>query len=124
VAATGLDYMFSSGTFALLEFLYNGGYQPFNISYAFDQPLRPDNIMISEYAITLSLQHPFSPVFNGSMAVMSLPDQEAFFLMPRAGWSLMTNFDLDIISQIFLGGDNTIFSEAGSAWYMALKYSF
>jgi hypothetical protein len=125
VAATGLDYMFGSGTFALLEFLYNGGYQPLeNIFLMLDQPLRPDNIMFSEYAITLSLQHPFSPIFNGSLAVMSLPDQEAFFLMPRAGWSLMTNLDLDIISQIFLGGQNTIFSEAGSAWYMALKYSF
>jgi hypothetical protein len=125
VAATGVDYMFGNGTFAVLEFLYNGGYQPMeNIFLMLDQPLSPDNIMFSEYAITMSLQHSFSPVFNGSFAVMALPDQESFFLMPRAGWSLITNLDLDIISQIFLGGENTIFREAGSVWYMALKYSF
>lgn len=125
VAATGVDYMFGSGTFAVLEFLYNGGYQPMeNIFLMLDQPLSPDNIMFSEYAITMSLQHSFSPVFNGSFAVMALPDQESFFLMPRAGWSLITNLDLDIISQIFLGGENTIFPEAVSAWYMSLKYSF
>jgi hypothetical protein len=125
VAATGVDYMLSSGSFVLAEFLYNGGYQPLNeISLLLNQPLRPDNIMFSEYAITLSLQHPFSPVFNGSLAVMSLPDQEVFYLIPRASWSLMTNFDLDVISQIFIGGNNPIFEQAGSAWYVLLKYSF
>ncbi len=125
VAATGLDYMFGNGTFGVLEFLYNGGYQPMeNMFLLFDQPLSPDNIMFSEFAVTLSLQHPFSPIFNGSMAIMALPDQEALFLMPRAGWSLTTNFDLDVISQIFVGGDDTLFSEAGSAWYMSLKYNF
>lgn len=125
VAATGLDYMFGSGTFGVVEFLYNGGYEPMpDMFLMFDQPLSPDNIMFSEYAITLSLQHSFSPVFNGNLALMALPDQEAFFLMPRAGWSLITNLDLDVISQIFVGGKDSIFSEAGSAWYLSLKYSF
>ncbi|MFN2395286.1 MAG: hypothetical protein ABR597_06315 [Bacteroidales bacterium] len=125
VAATGLDYMFGGGTFAVLEFLYNGGYKPMeNMFLMLDQPLSPDNIMFSEYAITMSLQHPFSPIFSGSLALMALPDQESFFLMPQASWSLVTNLDLNIISQIFLGSEESIFSDAGSAWYMSLKYSF
>jgi hypothetical protein len=125
VFATGLDYMFSSSTFALIEFLYNGGYQPLDASaLLLNQPLRADNIMFSEYAITFSLQHPFSPVFSGSMAIMSLPDQESFFLSPSFTWSVITNLDLRMVSQIFLGGADTIFSQAGSAWYASLKYSF
>ncbi len=125
VAATGVDYMFGTGTFAVLEFLYNGGFEPFHqIALLMEQPLTPDNIMFSEYAITTSLQHPFTPIFSGTMAVMALPDQDSFFISPQASWSLITNLDLDILSQIFVGGDESLFQEAGSAWYLSLKYSF
>lgn len=125
VLAAGLDYMFSNSTFAVLEFLYNGGYQPGQaLLLLLNQPLRPDNIMISEYAATLSLQHPFSPIFNGSLTLMSLPDQEAFFISPSATWSVITNLDLEMISQVFLGGKDPMLKQAGSAWYVSLTYSY
>lgn len=125
VAAAGVDYMFPQGTFAILEALYNGGFEPFdNMMIMWDQTMSPDNIMFSEYAVTASIQHPFSPVFNAGLALMTLPDQEAFFVSPQASWSLFTNLDLEIISQIFTGGKDSVFREAGSAWFMSLKYSF
>jgi hypothetical protein len=125
IVATGLDYMFGNGTFALMEFLYNGGYQPLNPATIFlGQPLRADNIMFSEYAITLSLQHAFTPVLDGSIALMALPDQESFFLSPSLRRSIITNLDVNLVSQIFLGGKNTIFNQLGSAWYVSVRYSF
>ncbi len=125
VLATGIDYMFPNSTFGVLEFLYNGGYQPGQeMLLLLNQPLRPDNIMISEYATTLSLQHPFSPVFSGSLAVMGLPDQEALFISPSATWSVITNLDMEMVSQIFLGGKDPMLKQAGSAWYISLTYSY
>ncbi|TVQ06603.1 MAG: hypothetical protein EA361_19470 [Bacteroidetes bacterium] len=125
VLATGIDYIFPNSTFGVIEFLYNGGYQPGQeLLLLLNQPLRPDNIMISEYAVTLSLQHPFSPVFSGSLALMSLPDQEAFFISPSATWSVITNLDLQMVSQVFLGGKDPILKQAGSAWYISLTYSY
>lgn len=125
VVATGVDYMFGSGTFAVLEVLYNGGYQPIDpLALFLNQPLRADNIMFSEYAITLNLQHPFSPVFSGGLALMSLPDQQAFFLLPSLSRSLLTNLDMEGVAQIFVGGKESIFRQAGSAWYLSLKYAF
>ncbi len=125
VAAVGLDYMFPRGTFAILEFLYNGGYKrkPGEI-FLITEPLQPDNIMFSEYAITLSADRSFSPVISGGIAVMALLDIEAAFLMPRFGYSVMTNLDMEFVAQVFTGGDNTIFEEAGSAWFVSLQYSF
>lgn len=125
VAATGLDYMFGSGTFAVLEFLYNGGYgRTGNGVFLITQPLRPDNIMFSEYAATISLQHPFTSVMQGGIALMALPDIEAAFVMPSMTYSLITNLDLEILAQVFIGGENSIFDQAGSAWFVSLKYSF
>ncbi len=125
VAAAGLDYMFPKGTFAVLEFLYNGGHERSGQeTFSITEPLRPDNIMFSSYAITLSADRAFSPVFSSGLAVMALPDIDAAFVMPNINYSVLTNLDMEVLAQLFLGGKNTIFEEAGYAFFASLKYSF
>ena len=125
VAATGFDYMFGNGTFAVLEFLYNGGYSRSSDGILLiTQPLRPDNIMFSEYAATMSLSHPFSSLLLGGISAMALPDIDAVFIMPNIRYSLMTNLDMEMVAQIFAGGKNSVFDQAGSAWFLSLQYSF
>lgn len=125
VAATGLDYMFSNGTFAVVEFLYNGGYGRSQADiFMITEPLRADNIMFSKYAATLSAQHSFSPLLQGGMSIMALPDIEATFMMPSLTLSLLRNFDMEFFGQVFMGGSGTLFEEAGSAVYLSLQYSF
>ncbi|TVR43606.1 MAG: hypothetical protein EA394_00975 [Bacteroidia bacterium] len=125
VAAAGLDYMFPRGTFAILEVLYNGGYgRTPGETFLVTEPLRPDNIMFSEYAITVSADRAFSPVISGGLAIMALPDVDAAFLMPRLAYSLLTDVDMEFVAQIFAGGKSTIFEQAGSAYFVSLQYSF
>jgi hypothetical protein len=125
VTAIGFDYMFGSGTFGVVEFLYNGGHnRKTQEVFLITQPLSPDNIMFSEYAFTLSAQHPFSAVLGGGLALMALPDIEAAFVMPSLTYSLMTNFDLQFLAQIFTGGRGSAFEEAGSAGFLMVQYSF
>lgn len=125
VASTGIDYVFANGAFGVLEFLYNGGYnrRPGQV-FMITEPLRPDNIMFSKYAVTLSTQRSISPILNGGLALMALPDIEAAFLMPSIDFSLTRNVDLECIGQIFLGGSGTIFEEAGAGFFVSLQYSF
>lgn len=125
VGAVGLDYMFPRGTFCVVEFLYNGGDgRVADQAFLITEPLRPDNIMFSEYAITLSADHAFSPIISGGIAVMSLPDIGGFFLMPQMQYSLAQNLDAGFIAQLFTGGSGTIFEEAGSAWFISVTYSY
>ncbi len=125
VLATGLDYVFGNGSFAVLEFLYNGGYSRSAIDrFIITQPLSADNIMFSKYAMTLNLQHPFSNILQGGLAFMALPDIDAVFLMPQISLSIMRNLDMECVGQVFAGGQNSIFEEGGSAWFVSLQYSF
>jgi hypothetical protein len=125
VASTGFDYMFATGTFSVVEFLYNGGHgrRPGQV-FIITEPLRPDNIMFSEYAVTISAQHFFSPILQGRMAVMALPDIDAVFLMPGLDYSVTRDLDLEFTGQLFLGGPGTIFEEVGAGFFLALQYSF
>jgi hypothetical protein len=125
VAAIGFDYMFGTGTFGVAELLYNGGFNRTSTDVVLiTQPLQPDNIMFSEYAITLSAQHPFSRVVGGGLSIMLLPDIEAFFVMPSLTWSLMTNLDIQILAQIFKGSTGSIFENSGTAGFFILQYAF
>ncbi|MDR4988281.1 MAG: hypothetical protein RG741_05520 [Bacteroidales bacterium] len=125
VAAAGLDYMFPQGTFVILEALYNGGHERLGqFAFSINEPLSPDNIMFSKYAITLSADRAFSPLFSGGLAMMALPDIEAAFIMPNISYSLLTNLDLECVAQFFAGGKNTIFEEAGYGLFAVVKYSF
>jgi hypothetical protein len=125
VAAAGLDYMFAGGTFGVIEFLYNGGHGRISDeAFLITEPLRADNIMFSEFAVTMSTDHPFSPILSGGLAVMGLPDINALFFMPNIKYSVMTDLDFEAVAQIFIGGKGTIFEGAGSALYAVLQYSF
>ncbi len=126
VAAIGFDYMFTNGTFAILEFLYNGGYKRTEGGSLFmiTQPLRADNIMFSQYAITLSASHQISNLISGTLSIMSLPDVKAAFLMPGIKLSVATNLDFELMSQIFAGGEGSVFKDAGAGLFLSLQYSF
>lgn len=125
VASTGIDYMFGSGTFGVIEFLYNGGHdRNQGAVFMITEPLRPDNIMFSKYAVTLSAQRPLSPILQGGLAIMALPDIEAAFLMPSINYSVKRDLDFEFVGQIFLGGSGTIFEAAGVGFFASLQYSF
>jgi len=125
VAAVGMDYMFPNGTFGVAEFLYNGGYSRKDEEvFLVTEPLRPDNIMFSEFAITLNADHSFSPILNGGMAAMVFPDINGVFLMPQISYSVITDLDFEFVSQIFFGGDDTILEDAGHRFFGSLTYSF
>lgn len=125
VAAAGVDHLFATGTFGLFELLYNGGHRRQGANLVLiTTPLAADNIMFSQWAMTASATHPFSPVFSANLAIMALPDAEAVFISPGFSRSLTEDWDFEFVGQVFTGSGNSPFSGAGSAWFLSLKYSF
>jgi hypothetical protein len=125
VAAVGMDYLFGAGTFGVVELLYNGGYNRGKTeNLLLIQPLRPDNIMFSEFAATVSINHPISPILSGGLSVMGLPDVKAIFVSPSITWNVLTDLDFGFLAQVFTAKEASVFAEAGSLWMVTLRYSF
>jgi len=125
VAAAGLDYMFAGGTFSVIELLYNGGHDRRQDDvFSVTEPLRADNIMFSEYAVTVSADRSFSPILSGGVSAMWLPDIEAGFLRPRIEYSVMRDLDFEVVAQVFAGGRGTILENAGIGLFASLQHSF
>ncbi len=125
VAALGLDYMFSTATMVVAEFLYNGGYTGTDNGTLFlGQPLQPDNLMISRYAATVVASQTFSPLWSGGISLMAMPDNECAFISPNLKFSLATNLDVDFVGQLLLASGDSPFYQAGSSWFLSVRYSF
>lgn len=125
VASVSTDYIFGNGLYLLLEGLYNGGYESIDeTAFNLVKPLSADNIMFSEYAVTTSASYPISPVMNGSMAVMALPDINSWFISPSFTWSAATNLDVSLLAQIYGSSGNSAMKGSVVALVGSLQWSF
>ena len=123
VAALSADYIFNNSLFLIAELLYNknGGREQFLL---LGEPLSADNPSYSRYQMTVQGSYPFSPILNGSLAGIYYPDEAAAFLSQSFTWSVIQNLDLNILFQIFLGSDDSAFSNAGNVFAGSLKWHF
>lgn len=123
VAALSVDHMFDNSLFLIVEGLYNreGGRDDFTL---IGEPLSPDNPSFSRFQFTGQGIYPFSPVWNGSLALIWYPDEQAVFISPSVTHSLTQNTDLNLIAQIFAGSDDSVFANAGNLIAGSVKWNF
>jgi hypothetical protein len=123
IAAISADHMFENSLFLIVEALYNknGGGENFLL---LGEPLSADNPSFSRFQFSAQGSYPFSPIWSGSLAAITYPDEEAMFISPSVTWSAMQNLDVNLLAQIFLGSDDSAFSSAGSVVAGSIKWNF
>ncbi len=123
VAAISFDHIFPNTMYVLFEALYNGGYKnnAGNL-LMLTEPMSPDNIFISKYALTGSLTYPISPILTTSLAGVYMPDINAFYVSPNVTYSVVTNLDASLLAQYFYFNDEIEIENI--AIFMRLKWSF
>lgn len=123
VVGISADHMFDNSLFLIVEGLYNqlGGREDFML---FGTELSADNPSFSRYQLMTQASYPFSPIWNGSFAVIWYPDEEAVFISPAVTYSIHQDIDLNLLSQIFIGRSDSIFGSAGSVMMASVKWNF
>ncbi len=123
VTAISADHMFDNSLFLIVEALYNknGGRDDFLL---LGEPLSADNPSFSRFQLSVQGSYPFSPILNGSLAAIVYPDEEALFISPSVTWSLLQDVDLNLLTQIFVGSDESAFSNAGNVIAGSVKWNF
>lgn len=123
VAALSADYIFDNSIFLIVEGLYNkeGGRESFLL---LGEPITADNPSFSRYQFTAQGSYPFTPVWNGSLALVFYPDEEAVYISPSVSYSVAQNVDFNLITQIFVGSSDSALSNAGNVVAASLKWNF
>ncbi len=98
------DYTFKNSLYLLAEFLYNGyDLSILNFSEFYFMPLSVKTLSFTDYSIGLQIAYPFTPLFNGNLAVIYFPSMDAFFSGPTLDLSLKENLSISLIAQYFNG---------------------
>lgn len=123
IASVSADYVFTSGVFMIGELLYNkeGGREQFQLMA---EAFSPDNPSFSRYQVTMQASYSITPLLDGAVSAVWYPDESAFFVSPSVTRSLMTDLDLQLLAQIFLAGDESVFANAGNVIAGSLRYNF
>lgn len=123
VIALGADHMFENSLFLVAEGLFNsaGGRDEFLL---LGEPLTADNPSFSRFQVTSQISYPFNPLLNGSLAAIWYPDEQAAFFSPSVTYSVTQNMDFNMLTQIFVGSDDSAFANAGNVVAASLKWNF
>jgi hypothetical protein len=126
VGGISLSHLFSNNVFFTSEYLYNGGKNRFGqqIPFLLTRPLSPDNLSFAEHTVFIQLIYPVTPVFSTGISGIAYMEDKVVFISPLITYSLKTNLDAALISQIFTGPSGSPLAQAGYLIAGTLKWSF
>jgi len=128
LASVSLDYNFESSLYLHGSYLYNSDGSidilPTQLDFNTSGRLTARDLSPFQHSIFLQATYNFHPLINGGLATIYYPSTTAFFINPGVTFSITSNFDLDLIGQLYyddLGGD---FKAQARLLYARLKWSF
>lgn len=128
VGTVSVDYNFKSSLYLNLSYLYNSGgtlesgSEGF-VDFYFGQ-LTARNLSPYKHSVLLLSTYQFHPLIFGSLSMMPFFGNRAMFLSPAITFSVLNNFDLDLIGQIFYGEFQDEFQSISEVLFVRLKWSF
>lgn len=118
------DYTFNNSIYLLAEFLYNGyDLSILNFSEFYFMPLSVKTLSFTDYSIGMQISYPFTPLFNGTLAVIYFPSMDAIFAGPSLDLSLKDNLSISLITQYFNGKFTDQKEDLGFG-FIRLKWNF
>jgi hypothetical protein len=128
VGTLSLDYNFKNSLYLNLSYLFNSngslesGSEGF-VDFYFGQ-LTARNLSPYKHSILLLSTYQFHPLIFGSLGVMPFVGNKAMFLNPAITFSVLNNFDLDLVGQLFFGEIQDDFQSISEVLFVRLKWSF
>lgn len=118
------DYTFRNSLYLLAEFLYNGyDLSILNFSQFYFMPLSVKTLSFTDYSMAVQISYPFTPLFNGNLALIYFPSMDAVFAGPTLDLSLKDNLYISLIAQYFNGNFTGQREDLGFG-YIRLKWNF
>ncbi|PKP22268.1 MAG: hypothetical protein CVU05_04630 [Bacteroidetes bacterium HGW-Bacteroidetes-21] len=126
MASLGYDFMFENSLTLQGEILFNG-----NKKASADVPLQmltqapsAKNIFLPGISLFAMASYPFTPLFNGSLSIISVPQYKILFAGPTAGFSVSQNSEIGISAYYFselakFNGFNHL-----TMFFLRYRYSF
>jgi len=122
-----IDFTLNNGTYINVAGLYNGSAKNNSMLTLFTSPietLSAKNLLPSEYTAFVQVSKAISPIFGTGLSIMYLPKISGLFINPTLSYSIVENWDLDVIGQLLFANNTTQFSNLSNAIFLRIRWSF
>ncbi len=127
--SASVDYSFRNGLYMLGSFLVNTNGQSSilgleNTNSLGGNDFSAKNLMITKYSGFYQVSYPVTPLFTPGMAAIYGFEANILFLMPSVNYSIASNWDLDLVGQLYfvkLEGD---YQNLVNSIFTRIKWSF
>jgi hypothetical protein len=130
LGAVSVDYSFKNSLYLNGSVMYNstGDYDANLFGSALEQQLGKFTVRdLSPYPWSSFIQasYQFTPLLFGGGALMFFPGTNSFFINPFLTYSVVQNFDIDLIGQLFYGDkQNGSYDAIAKSAFIRMKWSF
>lgn len=124
----GLDYSFQKGIFVGGGMLLNTSgvnkLKDLTNPSLFSNTLSAKNLMPTKWSLFGQTSYPFSPIVNGTLAIIYTPNVNLMFAMPSVSLSMANNWEMLLLGQIYFGATSSNYNLLGSSIFVRTKFSF
>ena len=128
VASMSLNYTFTPNIFIQVSVLYNSHGTNENAGrgnfIGGNRPISAKDFTLAKWALFSQVSFPLSPLINVDFSGIINPGDKSSYIGPSFNISIAENFDLMIISQIFMGSKGSEYGDYGSMFFIRLRWSF
>ncbi|WP_462317386.1 hypothetical protein [Marinilabilia sp.] len=82
------------------------------------------NLSVTKYSLFAMAQYPFTPLFTGSMNIMTFPGTKAWYLGPSFEYSLKSNLYLTAFINLFFNDNESTGKSTDFQGAIRLKWFF
>ncbi|MFT4786794.1 MAG: hypothetical protein ACI8QD_002553 [Cyclobacteriaceae bacterium] len=121
MGSLAFDYLMPNSLYLNASALYNSaplGNGTFALASSENLDVR--SLSPFDWSVFIQGSFPVHPLINAGVSVMAFPGHSGIFVNPTISWGVVSNFDLDVIGQLFINGD----IDSVYALYARLKWSF
>lgn len=127
VISTSFDLTLNNGIYLNVSGLYNSGSSKGSDLSTFQATfnnLSAKNLMPTPFTILGQISGAFSPIFGGGMTAMYLPAINGLFLIPTLNYSILENWDIDFVGQLFFANYPSKFTNVSNSVFFRLRWSY
>jgi hypothetical protein len=123
--SSAVDYTFPNQSYLSAGYLYNSnGTGSASINELFNFQLSAKNLYPYKHSMLIQYSYTFTPILNSSIALIYSPgENHPVFLNPLMTYSILENWDIDVVAQIIFNKEERYKSPV-QAIFGRIKFSF
>ena len=120
----GLDYGFKNGLTVMTEWIHSSKTYTFDEILIHQDSTLSNNRHLSSDYVGASVYYDFNLLFNGSLSMIYVPDDQSSYISPVIEYSISDDASIALGAMLYAGDNESEFGSLDNSYYLRLKATY